>query len=94
MIRESQIGSSFDDFLAEEGLLEDCEEAALREILADRLRLAMQEERLSPADMAARMKTSREALDSLIQPGTEPVTLQTLQKAAAAIGRRLRLDLV
>lgn len=88
------VGSSFDDFLAEEGLLEDCEEAALQEILADRLRMTMSEQGLSLADMAARMKTSPDSLERLLQPGSHEVSLQTFQKAAAAVGRRLRLDLV
>lgn len=94
MTHNIHIGSSFDDFLEEDGLLEDCEEAALREILADRIRMAMAEQGLSPSEMAVRMKTSRDALDRLLQPGSQDVSLQVLQKAAAAIGRRLRLDLV
>ena len=69
MTGDVHIGSSFDEFLAEEGLLEDCEEAALREILADRLRIAMDEQSLSLTDMATRMKTSRDALERLLQPG-------------------------
>lgn len=94
MTAEKNIGSSFDDFLAEEGLLDGCEEQALKEILADQVKAAMSEQNLSKTEMAARMKTSRQALERLLDPTNSGVTLHTMQKAAAAVGRRLRLDLV
>ncbi len=87
------IGSSFDDFLAEEGILEECEERAIKQILADQVRAAMEKEGLSKTAMAARMETSRHALDRLLDPDNTSVTLHTLQRAAAAVGRRLHLDL-
>ncbi len=93
MIKKKNIGSSFDDFLAEDGLLESSEEQAIKEILADQVRAAMLSEGLNKAAMARRMKTSRQALDRLLDPLNTGVTLHTMQRAAAALGRRLRLEL-
>ncbi len=93
MVDENNIGSSFDDFLAEDGLLESCEEQAIKAILADQIKAAMQAEGLNKAAMARRMKTSRQALDRLLDPANTSVTLHTMQRAAAAIGRRLTLEL-
>jgi len=88
------IGSSFDTFLAEEGLLEACEEQAIKELVAEQIARAMQEQGLTRTAMAARMQTSRAALNRLLDPTNTSVTLQTLQKAAQVIGKRLRLELV
>ena len=90
----SHIGSSFDAFLAEEGLLEACEEQAIKELLAEQIKRAMQENGLTRTHMAARMQTSRAALNRLLDPQNASVTLRTLQKAAAVCGKRLRLELI
>ena len=87
------LGGSVDDFLAEDGLLEECEMQAIKEILADQIRAAMRAEGLTKTAMARRMNTSRRALDRLLDPRNTSITLRTLQKAAAAVGRRLRLEL-
>ena len=92
--KKGRIGSSFDEFLAEEGILEECEEQGIKQILADQIRLAMEKERLTKAAMALRMRTSRRALDRLLDSGNTSVTLHTLQRAATAVGRQLRLELV
>jgi predicted XRE-type DNA-binding protein len=89
-----KIGSSFDKFLAEQGILQECEEMAVKQILADQIKAAMQKDRLTKAAMASRMKTSRRALDRLLDPSNTSVTLHTLQRAAAAVGRQIRLQLV
>lgn len=94
MIKKKNIGSNFDDFLAEQGIIEVCEEQAIKEILADQIRAAMQEKQLSKTAMAKRMKTSRQALDRLLDPTNVGVTLSTMQKAATAVGRTLRLELL
>jgi antitoxin HicB len=93
MISKKNIGSSFDGFLAEDGLLEICEEHAIKEILADQIRMAMENEGLNKTAMAKRMKTSRQALDRLLDPSNTSVTLHTMQRAAAAVGRKLTLEL-
>ncbi len=92
--RKGKIGSSLDSFLAEEGILEICEELAIKEILADQIKAAMEREHLTKSAMATRMQTSRRALDRLLDPDNTSVTLHTLQRAAVAVGRQLRLELV
>lgn len=92
--KKGKIGSSFDEFLAEEGILEACEEQAIKQILADQIVAAMKKDSLTKSAMAARMNTSRRALDRLLDPTNTSVTLHTLQRAAVAVGRQLRLELV
>ena len=91
--KKGKIGSSFDSFLAEQGVLQECEEQAIKQILADQIKAAMDRDNLTKAAMAARMQTSRRALDRLLDPKNTGVTLHTLQRAAAAVGRQLRLEL-
>ena len=92
--KKGRIGRSFDEFLAKQGMLQECEEQAIKQILADQIKAAMEKERLTKAEMAARMRTSRRALDRLLDPKNTGVTLHTLQRAASAVGRQLRLELV
>jgi antitoxin HicB len=92
--KRARIGSSFDSFLAKQGILEECEEQAIKQILADQIKAAMEKESLTKKAMADRMQTSRRALDRLLDPENTSVTLHTLQRAAVAIGRQLRLELV
>ena len=88
------IGSSLDDFLREEGVLEESRAIAIKETVAYQIQHAMETEKISKIEMARRMKTSRAALDRFLAPGNASVTLQTLTKAARAIGRDLRIELV
>ena len=85
---------TFDDFLAEQGLLEACEDHAIKEMIADQLAAAMKEQGLTKSAMAERMKTSRRQLDRLFDPSIQSVTLDTLRRAATAVGRSLRIELV
>jgi len=87
-------GQEFSEFLDELGIREDVESQAIKEILADQVLAAMKEEKLSKTAMAARMETSRRALDRLLDPRNTSVTLRTMQKAAHAVGRRIQLELV
>lgn len=93
MIDSKNIGGSLDDLLADDGLLEETEELAIKEILADQIMIAMKEEGLSKSAMAVRMRTSRQALNRLLDPNNTGVTLHTMQNAARALGRRLTLSL-
>jgi len=93
-IKKGKLGSSFDEFLAEEGILGVCEEQAIKQILADQIMAAMKKDSLTKSAMAARMNTSRRALDRLLDPKNTGVTLHTLQRAAVAVGRQLRLELM
>lgn len=87
------IGSNFDAFLEEEGLLEDLTVIAVKRYIAYQLTEKMAEENLSKAELARRMGTSRSALDRLLDPENSSVTLQTLQSAAQALGGRLKIEL-
>ena len=78
MIQDNKhIGSSLDEFLAEEGLLESSQSAAIKRVLSWQITQFMKKKNLSKATMAARMNTSRSALDRLLDPGNESVTLAT-----------------
>ena len=90
----SPLGSSFDAFLDKQGLYEEATLAATKRVLAEQICQAMKDEALSKAEMARRMHTSRSALERLIDPSNKNVTLQTLDKAAKAIGRQLKVALV
>lgn len=84
---------TFDDLLAEQGMLGVCEERAIKEIIAEQLAEAMKEQGITKSAMAERMKTSRRQLDRLLDPATPSVTLETLRRAANAVGRTLRIEL-
>lgn len=92
--KNPHVGSSLDDFLREEGILEQTRATALKEVIAWQVQQAMRKKKISKAEMARRMNTSRAALDRLLDPGNASVTLQTLCRAAQAIGRDLRIELV
>ena len=92
--KASPLGSPFDAFLREQDLYEEATLAATKRVLAEQIRQAMAQQQLSKSEMARRMQTSRAALERLIDPDSENVTLQTLDKAAKAIGRRLAVALV
>ncbi len=93
-MKKKNIGSSFDSFLREEGIYEQATSNAIKRVLARQVAEAMKESHLSKAEMAKRMHTSRAALDRLLDPENDAVTLSTLQKAAAVVGREIRLELV
>lgn len=92
--RKKQIGPLFEDWLKDEGIHEEVTTASIKRTLAWQVEQAMKEQKLSKAEMARRMQTSRPQLDRLLDPKNEGVTLETLTKAAAAIGRKVRLELV
>lgn len=87
------IGSSLDDFLEEEGIYEEARAIAVKEALAWQVQQAMKREKITKAEMARRMKTSRAALDRLLDPKNVSVTLQTLFRAAQAVGSNLSIEL-
>jgi len=93
-MKNNSIGSSFDDFLDEEGIAEEVEAGAIKKIIAYQLQEAIEKEHLSKTALAARLETSRAAVDRLLDPENESITLLTLKKAANVLGKRLRLELV
>lgn len=88
------IGTSFDDFLEEEGILQEVEAVAVKRVLAFQVEQEMKEKGLTKSAMAKLMKTSRGALDRLLDPQNTSVTLHTMDRAAAALGKRIKLTLV
>lgn len=88
------IGSSLDEFLAEEGLLESSQSFAIKQVLAWQIDQFIKRQQLTKAAMAKRMNTSRSALDRLLDPENDSVTLKTLQNAAEAIGAHIEIKLV
>ncbi|MBI3697350.1 MAG: XRE family transcriptional regulator [Acidobacteria bacterium] len=91
---KKNIRSSFDSWLREEGIYEEVTTAAIKRVLAGQLEAAMKQQKLSKAEMARRMQSSRAALDRLLDPENDAVTSSTLRKAAIAVGREISLELV
>jgi transcriptional regulator GlxA family with amidase domain len=92
--RKGSVGAeTFDEFLAEQGILEATEDHAVKELIAEQIAAAMESQGLTKVEMAARMKTSRRQLDRLFDPAIPSVTLDTLRCAANALGRSLRIEL-
>ena len=91
---KSRIGSSFDDFLKDEGVYNEVETIAVKRVIAWQLEEAMKARRMSKLQMARRMKTSRSQLDRLLDPSHGGVTLETLARAAQVLGRQIRVELV
>jgi antitoxin HicB len=92
-MKNSHLGSSFDDFLVEDGILADAEVAAIKRVIAYQIEMEMKRAKLSKSAMAEKMRTSRTALDRLLDPANVSVTLQTLEKAALALGKSLKIEL-
>ena len=91
--KNPRTGSTLESLLKEDGLYEDAKHHAIKSVLAYKLTEAMKAQNLSKARMAERMKTSRSQLDRLLDPDNESVTLETLKRAATAVGMRLELEL-
>lgn len=87
------IGSSFKGFLEAEGLLAGVDGAAVKEVIAWQVADAMRKRGLSKTEMAGAMQTSRTQLNRLLDPGNTGVALHTLYRAAAVLGKRLRIEL-
>jgi len=87
-------GSSIDDFLKEEGVLEEFQARAVKEVIAWQLARAMKERKLSKRRLAAMMHTSRTQVDRVLDPKDGNVTIETLQRAAAIVGRKVQVELV
>jgi antitoxin HicB len=92
-MNDKYIGSNFDDFLEEEGILVEAEAVEVKRVIAYQVEQIMKEQNLTKTEMSRRMKTSRAALDRLLDPSNRSVTLQTLEQAAQALGKRLQISL-
>jgi len=87
------VGSDFDDFLKEQTLLDCCESSAIKRVLAWQLAQAMKDSNISQSELARRMNTSRAVIARLLNPDNPALTLQTMEKAARALNRRLYFEL-
>ena len=92
-MKKKHVGSGFDDCLREDRLLEAATVTATKRVIAHQIAKEMKRRRLTKLAMAARMKTSRAALDRLLDPDNPSVTIGTLEKAATALNRRLTVEL-
>jgi antitoxin HicB len=88
------VGSDCDDFLVKEGIHNETEAIAVKRVLAFELEVGMQKAQLTKTAMAKRMGTTRAQLDRLRNPDNPPTTLQTLVKAAGAVGKRVKISFV
>jgi predicted XRE-type DNA-binding protein len=93
MSKKKHIGSSLDDFLKEEGIFEEAEAQAIKEVIAWQLAEAMKKKNISRRRMATLLKTSRTQVNRLLGP-KDDVTLSSLQRAAVLVGRKVRVELV
>lgn len=89
-----RIGSSFENFLKGEGVLEETNAVAIKRLLAWQLERAMAKECLSKNEMAKRMRTSRSQLDRILDPENDRIQLDTVLKAARVLGRGVRIEIV
>ncbi len=92
-MKRVHIGGDFDGFLREQHLLDDAEAVAAKRVIAFQILQEMKRCNLSKSEMAHRMRTSRPAVDRLLDPANPSVTLSTLERAAAAVGKRLKIEL-
>ena len=88
-----RLGSSIDDFLKEEGIFEDAQAQAVKEVVAWQLAKAMKKKKISKNRMAILLKTSRTQVDRLLN-AKDDITLSSLQRAAAIVGRRVVIELI
>ncbi len=91
--KKGRVGSDFDDFLKDEGLYEEVTAGAIKRVLTEQISDAMKAGAISKSEMARRMDTSRSQLDRLLDPTNTRIQLDTLFKAARAVGRSVRLEI-
>lgn len=92
MKQNKHIGSNFDDFLEEEGMLEEIEEVVAKRVFVFQIEKEMKKQKIDKAALAEKMETSRSAVDRILDPES-PSTLRSFAKAARALGRHLKISL-
>lgn len=92
-VKNPHRGATLDDVLNEDGINEQVTAIAVKRVIAWQLQQAMMERNITKTEMAARMETSRQQLSRILNPNDNNVTLETLQRAAKAVGRTLRFEL-
>ena len=94
MKKNPHFGSSLEDFLEAEGLLEEATEHAIKAVVASQLKAMMEQQHLTNAALAKLLHTSRSQIDRVLDPNNDDVSVATLRKAAEAVGQKLKLELV
>ncbi|RJF87336.1 Fis family transcriptional regulator [Oleomonas cavernae] len=92
-VEKGRLGATFDSFLEEQGIAEETREIAVKRVIAWQLAKIMEERKITKAEMARRLSTSRAQLDRLLDPDNDSVTLGMLTRAAKAVGRTIKLEL-
>ena len=92
-MKKKHLGSNFDDFLKEENLYEQVQAVAIKRVITYQIAQEMKKKKLTKTEMANRMKTSRAALERLLDPDNASITLVTLERAASALGKKLTVQL-
>ncbi len=92
-MKNQNIGSDFDNFLADEGMLEEVTAVAVKRVIAWQIEQEMSAQKITKTAMAQKMRTSRASLNRLLDENDTSLTLTTLAGAAAALGRRIKLEL-
>jgi len=93
MKQNKHMGSDFDQFLKAEGILAEVEAVAAKRVITFQIEKEMKRKRMSKVEMATRMRTSRSSLDRLLDPNNISITLHSLEKAAAVLGKKVRIQL-
>ena len=94
MISKKHVGQNFEDFLQEDGIYEEVQLNALKKTIAHQIRSMMKEKGIRKTEMAIRMETSRSSLERLLNEESFNITISTISKAAAVLGKRIELSLV
>jgi len=92
-MNRKHVGSGFEEFLAEDGILEECRASAIKFMIAQELEKTMRQQHISKAEMAKRLHTSRTGVDRLLDPKNTSITLNTLAKVATILGKRIEFAL-
>ena len=92
-MKKKHVGSKFEDFLAADGILEDCRASAIKFKIAHELEKIMSDRHITKAEMAKRLKTSRTGVDRLLDPDNTSITLHTMAKVAHLLGKRIEFSL-
>ena len=92
-MKQKHLGSAFEDFLAEDGILEQCRATAIKFKIAHELEQAMSQRHLSKGEIARQLKTSRTGVDRLLDPENTSITLNTIAKVARLLGKRIEFSL-
>lgn len=92
-MKQKHLGTNFEDFLAEEGILEECRATAIKFKISRELERAMNKQKISKAQIAKRLKTSRTGVDRLLDPQNTSITLNTMAKVAHLLGKRIEFAL-